>query len=185
MGSVHGRFQPLHNGHLEYIREAARRTELLFIGLTQFRRRQLIQVEADDAVHRAQPNSNPLTYYERLQVIDAVMNAEGLSSERYRVTPFPIEEPSELLDFLPVSVTIFTTTYDAWNREKIRLLEELGYTVQNLWTRTTKAVSGATVRQLMVDGDSAWMGLVPAVAVPLLEEFELPTRLRRLHLGDE
>ncbi|TMK95420.1 MAG: hypothetical protein E6G42_02925 [Actinobacteria bacterium] len=31
---VHGRFQPFHNGHLEYLRGAAARCDELFVGIT-------------------------------------------------------------------------------------------------------------------------------------------------------
>ncbi|MGZ4357283.1 MAG: adenylyltransferase/cytidyltransferase family protein, partial [Gaiellaceae bacterium] len=31
---IHGRFQPLHNGHLEYLRGAAAQSEEVFVGIT-------------------------------------------------------------------------------------------------------------------------------------------------------
>ena len=33
-GMIHGRFQPFHNGHLEYLRGAAERSEEVFVGIT-------------------------------------------------------------------------------------------------------------------------------------------------------
>ena len=31
---IHGRFQPFHNGHLEYLRGAAARSDEVFVGIT-------------------------------------------------------------------------------------------------------------------------------------------------------
>jgi len=31
---IHGRFQPFHNGHLEYLRGAASRCDEIFVGIT-------------------------------------------------------------------------------------------------------------------------------------------------------
>ena len=33
-GMIHGRFQPFHNGHLEYLRGAAARSDEVFVGIT-------------------------------------------------------------------------------------------------------------------------------------------------------
>ena len=33
-GMIHGRFQPFHNGHLEYMRGAAERSDELWVGIT-------------------------------------------------------------------------------------------------------------------------------------------------------
>jgi cytidyltransferase-like protein len=119
VASVHGRFQPLHNGHLEYIQAAFKRCDFLYIGITQHVLHRLTQVSSASAVHRAQPESNPLTYFERMTVIDAVLTSVDIPRDRFAIMPFPIEEPSELHEFLPLSVPVLTTTYDDWNRAKI------------------------------------------------------------------
>ena len=33
-GMIHGRFQPFHNGHLEYMRGAAEQSDELWVGIT-------------------------------------------------------------------------------------------------------------------------------------------------------
>jgi len=35
-GSAHGRFQPFHNGHLEYVLAAQKQSDFLWIGITKF-----------------------------------------------------------------------------------------------------------------------------------------------------
>ena len=177
-GSVHGRFQPLHNGHLEYIEAALKRVSILYIGITQYRKRHLVPVEPADAVHRAQPQSNPLTFFERLQLIEQVLVSRDVSIERFRVIPFPIEEPLELPDFLPTSVPIFTTIYDSWNEQKIVTLRRAGYSVESLWQRETKEVTGSEIRRLMRENDDSWRKMVPEAGVRLLLEMHVADRLR-------
>ena len=67
--SVHGRFQPFHNEHLEYALAAKQECDFLWVGITQF------DVSPDDANplarHRQRPENNPFTYFERIMMIAA------------------------------------------------------------------------------------------------------------------
>lgn len=179
-GSIHGRFQPFHNGHLEYLQAAVERCDYLFVGITQHVVKRLVQVSSSDAVHRAEPQSNPLTYYERKLTVDAVLGDLGVGPGRYCVLPFPIEEPNQLREFLPTSVPVFTTTYDKWNETKIGILEGLGYRVENLWTRTQKDVTGRNIRSMIKHEDQAWRELVPPSVGALIDEFDVASRLQAL-----
>ena len=140
----------------------------------------MIQVGSGAAIHRALPESNPLSYFERLTVFRVLLRAMNIGSERYCVIPFPIEEPSEVQDFLPSTVTVFTTTYDAWNEQKIRVLQDLGYPVVNLWSRQHKAVAGQDVRQYLREDNPAWRALVPDAVAGILLELNIAERLRTL-----
>ena len=73
---IHGRFQPFHNGHLEYLRGAAERSDEVFVGITN-PDPQRIKEEATDPL-RHLPESNPFTYVERLLMIEAVAKDEGI-----------------------------------------------------------------------------------------------------------
>jgi cytidyltransferase-like protein len=179
-GSIHGRFQPFHNGHLEYLKGALDRCDYLYIGITQFRRRNLVQVESAAATHRAQPESNPLSYFERVNMVQSVLRSMCVGPDHYCIVPFPIEDPSELHDFLSTTVTVFTTTYDAWNERKIEILRGLGYTVVNLWSRQHKAVAGQDLRRLLRDGDPTWRTFVPTAVARTLDELQIAERLRAL-----
>lgn len=178
--SVHGRFQPFHNGHLEYVAAAAERCDFLYVGITQPIVKRLVQVAGTDAIHRAEPQSNPLTYFERKQTIDVALGSIGLTPDRYSILPFPIEEPSQLTEFLPVTVAVFTTTYDRWNEAKIELLRGLGYTVINLWTRAEKEVVGHEIRDMVRSQDLTWRSQVPRGVASLLDAFDLAYRLQTL-----
>lgn len=163
---------------------AFKECRFLYIGLTQFRRRQLIHVDAPDALHRSTPRSNPLSYFERVQIIEASLLDVGIARDRFAFIPFPIEEPPELSDFLPNTIPIFTTTYDQWNAEKIQLLRQRGYIVHNLYSRQDKEVVGQEIRTLLQADDPRWRALVPTAAADLLEQWDIGARLRDLALAD-
>src|SRR6266702_2774642 len=104
-GSAHGRFQPFHLGHLEYVLAAKDRCAFLWIGITKFD----ITASALNPLctHREQPENNPLTYYERLKMITAALLECGVGRERFGFVPFPIETPLSLPSFLPVTIPCF------------------------------------------------------------------------------
>lgn len=184
VASIHGRFQPFHLGHLEYALEAFKRYEHIYVGITQFRQRRLVQVEPGLAVHRAVPESNPLSYFERAVLIDSVLRNEGIEADRFEIVPFPIEDPTELPEFIGTGIPALTTTYDDWNLRKIELLRSVGYEVVNLWTRDRKQYVGSEVRDKLVAGDESWRSLVPGAVANLLDEWRIADRLRRLHGSD-
>src|SRR5690606_12463703 len=103
----------------------------------------------------------PLTYFERAEMIQNVLLEAGIHRRNFGITPFPIESPSSLCQFLPVTVPVFTTIYDDWNRKKITILRDLGYEVQVLWERAQKDFVGMDVRNAVMDSRSDLANLVP------------------------
>ena len=73
--SIHGRFQPFHNGHLNYTRAALEQCEFLYVGITQVERDAMKEFEA--APHRSQIEFNPFSFFERKRLIEA-----GLTERR-------------------------------------------------------------------------------------------------------
>lgn len=177
VGSVHGRFQPLHNAHLDYIRAGLERAEFLYIGLTQFRVKSLVDVNDPTALHRNVPSANPLTYLERATIVRDVLLSEGYDLQQFVVTPFPIESPTELPDFVPLDAVAFTTKVEPWNDSKIDVLSRAGYHVEVLWTRP-KAIAGSSIRERIATGDDSWRSEVPEVVARRLEQWEIGERLR-------
>lgn len=177
IASVHGRFQPPHLEHLEYILTAFQEADYLFVGITQFRRAHLEQIEGANP-HRNMRESNPLTYYERSELLSIALRDRGIGPDRYRIIPFPIERPSELTDYLPTSVPIFSTRVDDWNDRKAELLRSQGYTVRILFNRDSKNISGSDIRRLIAAGDDEWTRLVPTSTVSYLKSLDLADRIR-------
>lgn len=180
-GSVHGRFQPLHNAHLDYILEAKKRCNFLWIGITKYD----ITGEHLNPLgrHRERPEATPLTYFERLNIIRVALIDSGISAAEFAFVPFPIETPAALPLFLPRNITCFTTICEDWNREKILVLEASGYIVEVLWERTPKTVNGTHIRKSIAEGTEDWKHLVPPATVKAVEQLALRSRLQRL-FGD-
>ena len=82
-GSVHGRFQPLHNGHLRYILSAKERCNFLWVGVTQYNIHNLLETPQDP--HRQEQIHNPLTFHERLEMITKVLLDNGLALNEFDI----------------------------------------------------------------------------------------------------
>ena len=142
--SAHGRFQPFHNEHLEYVLAAQALCDFLWIGITKY------DVTSTDlnplGAVRERPENNPLTFYERVHTIRESLIDAGVPGAAFGFVPFPIETPRRLHSFLATSVPCYTTICEQWNRDKIEVLRALGYDVRVLWERPTKNITGAAVR---------------------------------------
>lgn len=179
VASVHGRFQPVHVEHMDYILAAFAEADFVHVGVTQYERARLVPVPGAGE-HRNAGSSNPLSYFERAEILTRALRGSGIDAGRYRIGPFPIERQSELHDYLPVDVPILTTRVDAWNDRKIDLLRSEGYAVEVLYNRDPKGVSGDEIRGLMAKQDERWTELVPASTVSYLRGLDLHSRLAQL-----
>src|SRR5438034_7277150 len=88
---VHGRFQPFHNGHLEYLRAARELCDTLIVGITNPDPTAI--VEEPTSEHRHLPESNPFTYFERLLMVREVLRDESIPHDRSIIIPFPVNSP--------------------------------------------------------------------------------------------
>ena len=176
-GCVHGRFQPFHDGHLEYVLRARQRCERLVIGIT-IADSAAIRKE-DASPHRHEPASNPFTYFERLQMIQATLLGEGLSPLTFVIVPFPIQEPGLISHYVPEGTTHLVRVYSRWEEEKTRRLRDEGFPVEVLDPGEAKKVSGSEVRRLMREG-LPWEHLVPRGAAEVVRRLlvEDPSRLQ-------
>ena len=157
-GMIHGRFQPFHNGHLEYLSGAAERSEELFVGITNPDPTR-IQPEPSDPL-RHLPESNPWSYAERLLMVKAAAVDLRLDLERVHVIPFPVNEPELWAAYVPDGVTQFMRLFSEWGGTKIDRMREAGYEVVVLDEGVEKHVSGADVRETLRAGGD-WESLVP------------------------
>ncbi len=183
IGSIHGRFQPFHLGHLEYALAASERCSFLYVGLTQPEIRHLRSGETQPQ-HRYREADNPMAFWERAAVVDAALRESGLRPDRFRIVPFPIETAELLAEYVPLTAVAFTTVYEDWNREKIHLLRAQGFSVEVLWERDVKTFSGGEVRRRLRAGDDSWRDLVPPAAAAAIDELGVPDRMRSRSSGE-
>ena len=155
LGMIHGRFQPFHNGHLEYLRGAAALSDELFVGITN-PDPQRIKEEASDPL-RHLPESNPFTYVERLLMIEAVAEDERI---RAHVIPFPVNEPELWSAYVPAGVTQYLRLFSEWGGTKLERMRDAGYQVVVLDEGVDKEISGADARAALRSGEE-WEALVP------------------------
>jgi nicotinamide-nucleotide adenylyltransferase/phosphinothricin biosynthesis protein PhpF len=155
---IHGRFQPFHLGHLEYMRGAAERCDELWVGITNPDPARVLPEVSDPARHL--PESNPYSYDERLLMVKAAAADLGLDPERLHVIPFPVNEPDLWPAYIPEGITQYLRLFSAWGGEKQERLREAGYEVVILDEGVEKELSGADVRAAMRAG-ADWEALVP------------------------
>jgi len=163
---IHGRFQPFHNGHLEYLRGAAKRSDEVFVGITN-PDPQRIKEEATDPL-RHLPESNPFTYVERLLMIEAVATDEGILTH---VIPFPVNEPELWSAYVPARVTQYLRLFSEWGGTKLERMREAGYEVVILDEGAEKQISGTDVRDALRSGGE-WEALVPAGVVRVIRSLQ-------------
>ncbi len=152
---IHGRFQPFHNGHLEYLRGAAARSDEVFVGITNPDPWRVKEEPSDPLRHL--PESNPFTYAERLLMIEAVAQDEAIP---VHVIPFPVNEPELWSAYVPDRVTQYLRLFSEWGGTKLDRMRDAGYEVVILDEGSEKQISGADVRDALRGGGD-WESLVP------------------------
>jgi nicotinamide-nucleotide adenylyltransferase len=168
-GMIHGRFQPFHRGHLEYLRGAATRCDELYVGITNPDPSRIRPEPSDRARHL--PESNPWSYAERLLMVKSAAADLGLDLARVHVIPFPVNEPELWPAYVPDGVTQYLRLFSDWGGTKLDRLRDAGYEVIVLDEGTEKEISGAEVREALREGGD-WESLVPPGVARVIRELE-------------
>jgi nicotinamide-nucleotide adenylyltransferase len=163
---IHGRFQPFHNGHLEYLRGAAAQSDEVFVGITNPDPSRSKEEPSDPLRHL--PESNPFSYVERLLMVKAVAEDEGI---RVHVIPFPVNEPELWAAYVPAGVTQFLRLFSEWGGTKLDRMREAGYEIVILDEGVDKEISGADVRAAIREGGD-WEALVPSGVSRVIRSLE-------------
>ena len=169
-GMIHGRFQPFHRGHLEYLRGAAAHCDELYVGITNPDPTHIRPEPSDPARHL--PESNPWSYSERQLMVKAAALDLGLDLARLHVIPFPVNEPELWPAYVPDGVTQYLRLFSDWGGTKLERLREAGYEVVVLDQGAEKEISGVEVREALREGGD-WESLVPQGVARVIRELEL------------
>lgn len=178
-GVIHGRFQILHLKHMEYILAAKMRCEKLYIGITN-----PDGMHTRDSVYdinRSAKSANPLTYFERYELIRGAMKEFGVPEPEYDILPFPISCPEYLLQYVPKEATYYMGICDEWDEEKCKILTALHLNVEILWRKTPqeKGITASWVRSCIAT-DQEWAHMVPKSVYSYIMENHLDERIKRL-----
>ncbi|WP_455055813.1 nicotinate-nucleotide adenylyltransferase [Merdimonas faecis] len=175
-GVVHGRFQVMHLKHMEYILAAKMRCDKLYIGLTN--PDSMHTKDSINDINRSEPSANPLTYFERYEIIRGAMAEFNVPESQYDILPFPINYPEYISQYVPRDAVHFLGIYDAWDEEKYKILQNLGFETEILWKRSEaeKGVTSSWIRSCIATGEE-WEHLVPKSVYRYLTENELDKRI--------
>jgi nicotinamide-nucleotide adenylyltransferase len=166
---IHGRFQPFHLGHLEYLKGAAARSDEVFVGITNPDPSQ-VRPEASDPV-RHLPESNPYTYVERMLMVKAAAADASIAPDRLHVVPFPVNTPELWEAYVPPDVVQYIRLFSDWGGTKLERLRDAGFEVVVLDEGAEKELSGAEVRAAIREGRE-WEQLVPPSVADVIKRFE-------------
>jgi len=155
---VHGRFQPFHLGHLEYLGLAMQRSRYVVVGITNPALGRLVTETASG--HRHRQDANPYTYFERAEMVtSSVPEALGYAGHVVRVVPFDVSDPAVWPDFLPGGAAHLVTVNEAWDEEKCRRFRAAGHTVEVVGGNPARVTATEVRRRMAAGGD--WRALVP------------------------
>ena len=178
-GVIHARFQVLHLKHMEYILAAKMRCRKLYIGITNPDSLHTKDIPLD--INRSAKSANPLTYFERSEIIKGAMTEFGVPESEYEIIPFPISYPEYILQYAPKDGVYYMGIFDDWDEERYKRLKSLGLNVVVLWKKTPeeKGITGSMIRNLIAT-DQEWAQLVPKSVYRYLTDHHLDERIRRL-----
>lgn len=178
IGVIHGRFQPIHKGHMEYLIAGMDKCDFLYIGITNPDPHLTLEVDVYKA--RSNSNANPFNYYERLQMIEKAMQEYGIKRNRFEIVPFPINFPELIKYYTPSDAEYYITIYDEWGYHKKTILESLKLKVHVMWIRSMEErfTSGNEVRN-NIFYDKNWEELVPKSVVEYIHENDLINRVKK------
>lgn len=181
IGVIHGRFQVFHLKHMEYLLAAKMRCKKLFIGITH-PDIVLFASTADLDIHGTVKRDNPLTYFERFEMIQEALADFGVTREEYEIIPFPISQPELISQYAPKDAVFYMSICSEWDEERCRILEGLGLKTEVLWRRTPeeKELSGTMIRNLIVEGKE-WQQYVPKTVSAYIEKNGIDQRIKSLN----
>ncbi|MDP1594364.1 MAG: hypothetical protein Q8L80_09020 [Gallionella sp.] len=171
-GMVHGRFQPFHHEHLEYVLHGITHcTKKCLIGITQPNIRAIS--ECDILPHRGKPEGNPFSFDERADMIRISLEDLGIEKERYIIIPFDVDHAEESIPALFKHITEpielgdlcqFVKVFTSWELHKIEAFYRNGLRVEVIRGEgnqvSPKNVTGTLVRELM-SSNRNWRDFVP------------------------
>lgn len=165
---VVGRFQPLHNGHMDVIRKCASESEHLVIGI-------------GSAQYSHDPN-DPFTAGERYLMINNALEDEGITN--YSIVP--MEDLNRFSVWVAHVVSMSPPFKRVYTNNPLtkRLFEESGFEVRNSPLYNRQVYSGTEIRRRIVAGEE-WRSLVPNAVSEVIDDIDGVGRLVDITGGSE
>lgn len=182
IGMVHGRFQPFHHEHLEYVLWGIAKSNKCFIAITQPDIHNLSDTKG--ASHRAKSEGNPFTFEERKRMVELSLVRLGILSNRYEIIKFDLDNMEKSFEDLKVInsgdlPTQFVKVFSDWEEYKKGKFIDLGLDVVEICEAhkeyASKNVTGTLVRELIFSKRN-WKDYVPFGTQMVVEDSERSKR---------
>ncbi len=175
IGHVHGRFQPFHDGHLEYVKWAADVADRLIVGITNSDPSHTEKERADSERHC--PEANPFRYFERLRMVREAVDDSTIDVP-VEICPFPINRP-ELWDYYaPKSCVHFVYVLEDWHEVKVDRLRDQGRRVRT--KPKQRDISATQIREAMAENEE-WKAHLPSAVIERIEAIDGRERVQELY----
>lgn len=178
-GVIFGRYQIFHLKHMEGVLAAKMRCNKLYIGITH---PDIVAYAATSSldVNGVTKKENPLTYFERMEMIQGALRDFGVKRKEFEIIPFPISQPDLLTQYAPQDATYYMSLCTPWDEEKYRILQSQGLKTEVLWRRNPEdmGISGTMVREMIRKNNKEWMQNVPRSVAEYIVEHGIDRRIR-------
>ncbi len=163
---VIGRFQPLHNGHMEVLRKCSEESEHLIVAI--------------GSAQCSHDPGNPFTAGERYRMISDSLKDEGIES----FSIVPVEDLNRYSVWVAHVVSMVPPFGRVYSNNPMtrRLFLEAGFEVRKSPLYNRSVYSGTEVRRRMVAGEE-WRPLVPAAVADVIDSIDGVGRLRDISEG--
>jgi nicotinamide-nucleotide adenylyltransferase len=176
LGCVSGRFQPLHEQHLELIGIALAECQHVIIAITNPDTGS--RHEEQTSKHRHTDAANPFSYFERTRLINSAIRAKRWVT-RTTLVPFNLACQEYWWQYVPLTAHQYVRAFSEWERQKAQWFQLCGYTVRLLNGDPEGRISASDIRSSMQANDGGWRKVVPAANQPLLEEMLAQREMRK------
>ncbi|WP_243741770.1 cytidyltransferase [Actinomycetospora succinea] len=160
-----GRFQPVHDQHLELFALALAAHDHLVVAVTNPDTG--ARHVASTSTHRHTDEANPFTYFERTRLLTAALAGAGMA-DRATVVPFDLTRPALWPEYVPRHAVQYVRTFSAWETDKAGRLADGGYEVVVVDGDPATKLDAAAIRAAF--RDDSWPSLVPPATVPVLRD---------------
>lgn len=164
-GLLIGRMQPVHNGHIQVIKETLKDVDEIIIGI--------------GSAQLSHTLKDPFTAGERVMMLTQALSENSIKHRHYYIIPM---EDIQLNAVWPAHVKMMTPPFSkvfTGNPLVDRLFREEGYDVTRPPLFNREELSGTEVRYRMLH-DENWESLVPQATVDIVSEVDGIQRLKDL-----
>ncbi|MDR2623644.1 MAG: nicotinamide-nucleotide adenylyltransferase [Methanobrevibacter sp.] len=165
-GILIGRMQPLHNGHIQVIKDTFKEVDELIIGI--------------GSTQISHTLENPFTAGERTLMVKKSLTEEGIEGDKYYIIPITdIMNNAMWVSHVEMLTPYFNKVFSG-NPLVQQLFTEAGYELNVPVLFNRKLLSGTKIRDLMIN-DGGWEDLVPKSTAMIIKKINGVERLKHIY----